>query len=284
MHGVAALAVALASLVGVHAAAGTTPNAPASPATHNPQTFTDPAGDSGGGPDVSSIVVSNTAAGRIRIEVLLANATTLRNEDFIGVFIDADRNTSTGPANGFEYTMQTAGLVTPAVLGRWDGTAFVPVSGTSLVKIWAAGRGVAFDIASADLSNTTGFRFWAATDVLTGSDDFDDLAPDGDAVYNYALSTPHIASVRARFSPAAPRAGRRFGVAGVTARLTTNEEMPAASFRCRATLARKALRGRGVGGCTFTLARNAKGKRLTIVVTATLAGDSRTLTRSFTVR
>jgi hypothetical protein len=119
---------------------------------------------------------------------------------------------------------------------------------------------------------------------LTESDDFDDLAPDGEAVYNYTLSTPHIASVRARFSPAAPRAGRRFGVAGVTARLTTNEEMPAASFRCRATLARKALRGRGVGGCTFTLARNAKGKRLTIVVTATLAGDSRTLTRSFTVR
>lgn len=280
---VATLAAALAALVGVQAASGSRPAATSSPTTHNPYTFTDPTGDSGGAPDISGVAVGNTAAGEIRFEISIANAPTLlRDNDFVGVFIDADRNPSTGFAGGFEYSIQTAG--TELLLARWGSSGYERVSAPSLIKIWVSGGKMTLRVSSADLGNTTGFAFWAATEVLPGSGDFDDLAPDGTAVYNYTLSIPHIAGIRARFSPTAPRAGRRFGVTGVTVSLETTEEIPATGFRCRATVGGKVLRGTGVGGCTFSIPRSAKGKRLAIAITATVPGESRTLTSSFRIR
>ncbi len=282
----AALAIALAALVAVHGASASRPDTSASPASHNPRTFTDPTGDSAGGaPDIASVLVGNTRAGIIRLEISIANAPPLlRDVDFVGVFINADRNASTGGLGGFEYTIQTTGGIPgQLVFGRWNGSTYAATSAPSLVKIWASPK-LTLQVSSADLGNTTGFTFWAATEVLPASGDFDDVAPDGNAVYDYTVSTPHIAAVRARFSPAAPRAGLRFRVSGVTVRLETAEEMSATNFRCRATLGAKKLRGSGAGGCAFSLPRNAKGKRLSVAITATVEDQSKTITSSFRVR
>jgi hypothetical protein len=264
--------------------AGAASGSTSAPAVHNPRAFPDSVGDSGSGADITSVVVGNTAARLIRFEISIANTPVLlREEDFVGVFIDADRSPSTGFAEGFEYSIQTAGSVREAILYRWDGSAFVEVPAQSLTKVWEGGGKMTLQVSSADLSNTRGFSFFAATELLPGDDTFDDTAPNGVAAFTYMLSTPHIKSVRPRLAPAAPRAGRTFRVAGVTVALETGENRTA-TFRCRATLGGKSLRGSGVGGCRFALSRNARGKRLVLAITATVSGQSRTLRKVFRVR
>ena len=46
----------------------------------------------------------------------------------------------------------------------------------------------------------------------------------------------------------------------------------APKYRCVAELGGKLLRGKGRGGCTFTLPKNAKGKRLLVTLFVTYKG------------
>jgi hypothetical protein len=276
------LRVALAAVAVALLAA---PSASPAPSAHNPISFTDPAGDAGGGPDITGATISNTAAGVIRFQIAIANATILPDNHLVGVFINADRDASTGFFGGFEYAIQAAGALGQAIVGRWDGMNYAPVSAPSLVKVWVSGGSMTFQISSAELGNTTGFTWWAVTEALPEPEsDWDDTAPDGLDVYSYTVAAPHIGSATARYSSAAPRAGRRFTVAAVTLRLSSDETVPAASFRCRATLGGRAIRGAGRGGCTFSIPRSARGKRLTVTVDATLGSESRTVRRTFRVR
>ena len=141
-----------------------------------------------------------------------------------------------------------------------------------------------FEISKTDLGNTSGFWFWAATEVLPPNDTWDDTAPDGDAIWRYMLSVPHVKTARAAVSPAAPRAGKAFRVTAVTFTLETGEQLPASGYRCRATLGGRALRGSGAGACTFSVPGSAKGKRLALTTTASLAGETRTITSAYAVR
>jgi hypothetical protein len=267
------IGVALAALAAIQTAT----------AAHNPRSFSDPTGDSGSALDISGVAVGNTAAGDIRFGIDFANAGVLwRPDNLMAVFVDADRSESTGWAGGFEYTIQIAGA--QAFVGAWDGSTFVATPAPSLVWVWSFGRGPWLEISRADLGNTAGFRFWAASEVLPEAGDFDDVAPDGFDAFEYTLATPHVASASAGYSPSAPRAGRRFRVGGVTVTLETHEEVQAATFRCRATLAGRTLRGTGVGRCTFSLPRNARGKRLVVVTTAFVGGQSTMVRGSFGVR
>ena len=276
---IAALVAASAGAVGVGAATGAGPGA----GSQNPQVNVDPTGDSGGGLDISTVTISNTAAGSIHFDIAIANAGPLLPDDgVVAVFIDADRDPSTG-IDGFEYTIQTSGSLGGAVLGHWDGTRMVAVDAPSLVKVWNVGEGLGFEISRTDLGGTDSFLAWTGT-YSKAADQWTDYAPDGDGTYDYTLSMPQIASVKARFAPATPRAGRRFAVTGVTFRLRTDEKLPAERFRCRATLGGKALHGAGKGGCRFSLPRTSKGKRLALVVTATLGGQTRTIRTTLRVR
>jgi hypothetical protein len=282
----AVIAVAVAAIVATvtaSAGAGAAAVSSASPDSHNPQVFVDPTGDSGSGPDIATVTIRNTAAGSIRFDIAIANAGPLLPDDsLIALFIDADRDASTG-YQSFEYTIQTTGSTGAPALGHWDGTRMVAVDAPSLAQIWAGGGTMSFEISRTDLGGTGGFLAWAATGSTTG-DEWDDIAPDGDATYDYTLSTPRVASAKARFAPATPRAGRRFAVTGVTFKLQTGERLPAARFRCRATLGGRALHGTGAGGCRFSLPRTSRGKRLALVVTATLGGETRTIRTTLRVR
>jgi hypothetical protein len=267
------VAVALVALVLV-------PGAVSFPASHNPITASDPSGDSGAGPDITTVAVSNTASKKIRFAISIANTTVLADSAFIGLFIDTDQNT----ANGSEYSIQTIGALGRIILGRWSGSEWVPVEAPSMVKTWTSGGTMTFEVSAADLGNPTRLTFWAVSETAPGEDPWDDLAPDGDATYQYTLSMPHIASLAARFSSVVARAGRPFVVTGVTLKLASDEEVAAASFRCRATLAGQVLRGKGAGGCTFAIPRSAKGKRLSLTITATYEGQSGETKSSLRIR
>jgi hypothetical protein len=276
--GVATIAAIVAASIG---AAGT--GAATTAGSHNPQVFADPTGDSGSGPDIATVTIRNTAAGVIRFDIAVPNAGQLLPDDsVVAVFLDTDRNASTG-SDGSDYTIQTTGSTGTPVLGHWDGTNMVAVDAPSLAQIWVSGGTISFQISRSDLGGIAGFRAWAATGSTTG-DQWDDVAPDGDAMFDYTLSMPQVTSAKARFSPVAPRAGRGFAVSGVTFNLQTGEKLPAAQIRCRATLAGKPLQGTGAGGCTFSLPRTSRGNRLDLVIVATLAGETRTIHTTLRVR
>ena len=281
-----AAGIAVVALVAGQAAAA----APRASSSDNPQTFSDTTGDSGGALDIASVTVGNTAAGRVSFQIAFANAPAVpRAGDFVGIFIDADGNAATGIDGGFEYTLQTVGLVGDTALARWDGSAFQRVTPSGpLVKSWTPGRGLTLELGKADLGSPTDLTFWVASELLPDGGafdgEFDDVAPDGDAVYEYAISTPQIRSAALRLSSAAPRAGRRFSVSVSSVTLATGEELQPDATRCRATIAGKALRGGGSGGCTFSIPRSAKRKSITLTVQVTVGTRSLTLTRSFRIR
>lgn len=254
--------------------------------TRNPSTYHDPTGDSGTGPDISSVTLRNTAAGTIGFDISIPTwkQQILPADGVVALFIDADRDGATG-SDGFEYTLQTSGGFSEAALGRWDSSAWRKVAAPSLVKILNVSTGtVTFQISRADLGNTGGFHAWVATASSMTDEEWADLAPDGDATYDYFLSTPRVTRAAVHSLPSTPRAGRQFTVGGVTFTFATHDKLTARSLRCRATLGRKALRGSGPGGCTFSLPRNAKGKRLAVAITAAVTGDSLMVRKSFTVR
>jgi hypothetical protein len=219
----------------------------------------------------------------IQFEVAIANrrGLVIPDEDLIAIYLDTDRDASNGPYGGFEYGIQAVGL-NDLFVARWDGTRYVPTS-TFISNDWDS-RGIMYiAFRRTRLGGISRFRFWVATAVLPAAEDFVDRAPDRDAV-NFALSTPHIARADALFEPLDPRAGRRFRVKGVAIELSSRERFWAPRFRCRATLAGRAIRGFGRGGCTYALPRTARGKGLVITIRSTAATRPIRLRWTFRVR
>ena len=85
LRGLVISAVALATaLVAAGVALGT-----------NYQTYTDPAGDNNGAPDVTTVHVSNDPAGNLTFEITLAGAPDLTGTE-VDANLDTDQNPSTG--------------------------------------------------------------------------------------------------------------------------------------------------------------------------------------------
>lgn len=216
--------------------------------------------------------------------VQVANRTEIVANDYVLIGMDTDENGLTGEKNGdggVDYFILIDGTAREIYLSRWNGSAYEPATSTSLEGAWA--DGYVATINRAELGNTSGRRFWVETGFLEGLDDQFDDTPTG-LYHLYALSTPHVATIAPRWAPAAPRAGRTFRLSSVQLTFETTEKAPAATFTCRATLAGKRLRGTGPGGCTFKLAKTAKGKRLVVTVTATPAGGKAQAFPAYTFR
>ena len=60
--------------------------------------YSDPAGDSGSGPDITTVTVSNTDTGVVTVRI----AVSLEPSSLVGMAIDADRNSLTGDELGLE--------------------------------------------------------------------------------------------------------------------------------------------------------------------------------------
>ena len=254
------------------------------------QNYSDPAGDAGVGTDIVGITVGNDAAGAISMRI--ATATTVPFNHALLVFVDADKNPSTG-GDGDEFIL--FGLPIGTLFLAWNGSTFVETSPSSF-RFSSAGTTSTFAISRADLGNTSGFNFFVAsasidppnfiprdtagsftydlafTQCANGKDDDGDGKVDGqdlgcssatddnesDDPVNIRLGKPMVV-------PGKPKAGRTVVVSASTTRVETGEPLGSAVIACSARSAGKAIRGTGslVNGraqCTYRLPATSKGK------------------------
>ena len=84
----------------------------------NSAQFTDPTGDSGSAPDVTTVKVANDNAGALSFTVAVPNRTNLSDQDAITVELDTDQNAGTGSPNGTEYKI--AWLIGQVRIYHWN--------------------------------------------------------------------------------------------------------------------------------------------------------------------
>ena len=150
------------------------------------QTYSDPAGDAtGGAPDITTVAVANDGAGKITFDITVSGVPA--PDTFVDVPLNTDLNASTGE-QGTDYEFFYSGSAGIALLFRWNGSDFVPHVVPSYRFSFTSGV-LHLEVNRADIGNTSGFVFWVSGLKASGNEivGFDD-APDGTAVYQYALA------------------------------------------------------------------------------------------------
>jgi hypothetical protein len=256
-------------------------------ASPNPETFADPAGDSGTAPDVTSVLVANGASGQVIFRVTVTDL-VVPSDSRVLVAIDSDRNPSTGH-DGTDYLLiydlSDAGFV----LARWDGSQFVDTPESTL----GAGHdenSVIFSVNASELGNTTGFDFWVRTVQGSAFDTaHEDNAPDK-GTFTYELgpsAVPQLTVPRSHATKA--RAGKPFIAVVTVARADgVPMDLTLEDLTCKATAGSRALRvgfADALGpdaGCLWNLGRKTRGK--TIRASVTIRLDGATVTKTFTAK
>ena len=228
-------------------------------------TFTDPQGDAvAGAADITQVVVSNDLDGNVTFAVTIADRTTFTPDDLLFIFLNTDKNTSTGVA-GIDYAIVVTSA--GAALVRASGTTFAPAPQTTLTL---ADNNKTIKINRSEVGDTTGF----AGLVVTGLDS-NDAADDAAGPFAYDLELkPVLDTLAARFAPAKPKHGKVFRLATTNLRLDDGTVVKADSITCVAKLNGKRLAGR----CSWRIPANAKGKQLVVTLTAHYQGVSATFT------
>jgi hypothetical protein len=288
------LLVLTALVVGVPAALGGSTHAAA-----NSQTFTDSVGEDASAPDITSVAVSNDDAGNITFTINISNRPALTPDMFLLVFLDTDRNASTGDPDGLgaEYVIQ---LVPGAVdLFQWNGTDYVLApSQTSLTFVYGS-AGATIHVSAADLNKTKGFNFGTiavsgVTVDAAGNPNFDnihrDLAPDpGHGFWSYQVLTKLVLTVTAfTTSPKPAKAGKTFSVSLAATQNDTGGPVESGTVACTASLGGKrvvAVRhvvANGVATCMWRIPKTAKGRIIRGTITLTVQGTR--VARPFSAR
>jgi hypothetical protein len=258
----------------------------ASPA-YADQTYTDGTGEDAASADLTTIAVSNSAASKtLTFKIQIANMPALEDNALVGVFVDADRNASTGES-GFDYGFFAD--KTGYELDKWDGTQFTAVTPFTAQVSYNAGLLTAvFDPAA--LGSPKSFDFGVLT--FRGPDPANpavDVAPDANGLFTYTLVQaapvvkPTVKGSTVTVTPV-PTAGKRLKVGPFAVKLSDGTSVSATGVSCTATVGGVRLKGTGAGGCTFTLAKKAKGKKLVVKVSGRYGGATLSKTVSYTVK
>ena len=256
--------------------------------TVNSATFDDRAGDSGAGPDITRVEISNDTAGRVWFKVTLANRSGLGASESVQVFLDVDRELATG-SGGADWALSTFAGGGPSYLFKWTGSW---EHQRQLPEATFEGNVVTLLIGAGEVA--IGETFAVHVGAYASSTRVD-VAPDVRPLV-YAMKPPaappvgvpagtktgtpvnaRLTVTRFRLSPAKPRRGRTFSARVDLRRSDTG--LPPSSGRvvCRAT-----LRGRtlavvsarflpGVATCAWRVPRAARGTIAGVVTVR--AGD-----------
>jgi hypothetical protein len=252
--------------------------------------YSDVAGDSGAAPDITGAIVVN-AGGQLTFTLQIPTL-FLTAPAQVQLFIDSDANSATGAVDfaGADYVLVSYQSDHTWAFAHWTGSDWDWDTPWSTVKVVSLPVAVAFSVNRSELSNTTQVNAWARTVVAQGGAGNVDVAPDV-GLWNYDLRAdgPDIRGVVTTAKPASgPKAGRSFTVAVTGVKLPPDGETTPTTpqpdkVRCAAKLAGGTLKGRGAGGCTFNVPKNARGKRLVVAVTVEYGGATKTVQLPFRV-
>jgi hypothetical protein len=240
--------------------------------------WTDPTGDSGSAPDITSVDVSNDGAGNITFAVGLVAHPAIASDEGLGVYVDSDQNASTGNRNGADYVVFL--LQSGWAFYAWNGSSFAQVTSHGAISVSYTSAGFTVVINKADLGGASAFRFYVITQKSNASGDAL-VASDAAGIYTYALTT--ATGVTLGVQPAAAargvHPGSRFAVTA-TVGLSDGSTANADSLSCTATVGGKPLPR--AGGCAWKAPKTARGK--TIVVTVTVGYGGQTFTKRLSLR
>jgi hypothetical protein len=284
------------------------------------QTYTDPTGDAtGGAPDVTNVAVANDGAGKITFDITVAGLPA--PDTFVDMPIDSDSNPNTGD-DGIDYDFVLQGSTGIGLLLRWNGSDYVPHAVSSARASYASGV-VHFEVNRADIGNTSALVFWVSALKVSGNTvvGFDD-APDGTAVYTYALVQHPACSDKidndgdgkidypadpgcsaatdtdetdpplklSGGKPASARPAKAGAAFTVAMTITRSDGAPfSGRVTCTARAGAAVLRAAGSSSagtarCTMKLPKAAKGKKLTGSITASAGTASVTKPYAFPIR
>ena len=253
------------------------------------QRYTDPAGDAGGAPDLTGIVVTNDAAGEIGFRIT-SNQATLAADAGMFIGIDSDGNAGTGEG-GLDYLFVLDGSDQSYDLGRWNGSAYDFAVPSETVSASYEGGALVVRVDRSDLGGTRAFRFVVVGAQYSGDEivTVDEAPNDGVFAYVLAATAPPLV-LRAGMPtavPARPAAGKAFAVRVPITRADTGRRVTSGRVTCAVTVG--GVRVRAVGGfanglarCALRVPANTKGKGLRGTLTVAFGG--KTVARSFAYR
>ena len=272
---------ALAILVPASVAHASAPSRPTAAghlsANANPAILTDPTGDNGAAPDITSIEVANDASGYIAFQIGMTRRPT-RADMRVVVAIDSDQNTATG-FEGSDYLLLAAPATGSYGLARWDGTQFVDSPETTLSEEGGVAD-ITFSINRSELGNTAEFNFWARTvqGPTFAAGHYDSVPDTGSSSYALGVEPDiHLSVERSHAGTA--RSGKDFvALIVVTRSDILLADVTVADVTCAASVGGRALAATmrdGLGpaaGCLWRMPKKSHGKLLRASVAVTLDG------------
>jgi len=271
------------------------------------QSYTDPNGDAGVGTDITNVTALNDTSGLIRIQI--QSASPIVGNHAVAIFIDADRNQSTGN-QGDEYFM-FGGPEVGIVFLAWNGSQMVVTNPASFSAGQLTSNIQEFRFNKADIGNVSGFNFTLAS--ISIDDDairFWDAAPDS-GYWSYDLTVPPpTTTTPTPTTPAPPTtapavvkpvisaplampakavAGKRFTVTFRVTRSDNGKPLTAGTMVCDPSVAGKVIPHAesfkaGTARLSFVIPKTAKGKQLKVKVTIKAGTQSATKVATFHVK
>jgi hypothetical protein len=255
--------------------------------TANSQTYTDPTGDSGNAPDVTSVTASNDNAGQVTFAIGIGNRTSLAATDILAVRMDTDQNSADG-LNGADY--QIAALSSQALLFSATGGTLNTFTPAHTFSASFANGVETISVNAADIGSPKQINF-----SIGGSGDtaatFAESAPDS-GTWNYqvigAPPPPPLKLVSSAVHVSKAQAGKLF-----TADMVVKDSSTGAGVMgvvtCSARLAGKPLAALrhtsaaiGTATCVWKLPKTSRGKQFKGTISETYKGKK--VSRSFTVK
>lgn len=254
--------------------------------------FTDPAGDASGAPDITGVTITGDAtAGMISFAVTatgLEPASADGSSTSVDLFLNTDRNRSTGSPDGDEYDLYVWSESPNADdwywdVERWNGSTWQEVAQSATMHAYRSGDVFTIAVGTADLAGATSLAVrslsfaWDASQNLTARDDatgslswvYDITGPSRTMT---TLAFPTIGTPKA--VPAQLAAGKRVTVSFPVTWTPNGTKTPlaAGTMVCDPSVAGKVIahaesfRG-GTARLTFIVPNSAKSKQVKVKVT-----------------
>lgn len=253
-------------------------------------TWSDPAGDAQGGPDVTAVTVTNDAAGVISMSISVPLPTAQ------ALFVVMDTNLNGSWEDPADRAIAIVGVLPPLVLSwveDWPGNDIAVPS----LKASATATTVDLSFAKTEVGIDQGFGFWLGTLANPDQEGWSDEAPN-QGVYMYTLTVPPPppppAVVKPLIgaplaTPAAPVAGKKFSVVFPVTRSDDGQPLTAGTMACDPSISGKALGHsesfkNGKATLSFAVPKAMKGKQLKVKVTITYEGKSATKIKTYKIR